>query len=349
MPTIRRWIGCMLVLAAAAAGLSACVVIIPFGLPPFSMKWREEVVQEPEAFLVRSKILLVDVSGPILSEDGADLLGEDLNTPERLQGILALARKDRRIRAVLLRVSSPGGGAVASDIMYDELRRFKEETGVPVYAWAMDVCASGAYYVSCAADQIWAHPGAIVGSVGVISVFPSLQGTLRWAQVNMQVIKSGEAKDSGAFWRNLTDEEREHFQGIVNELHSRFVATVRAGREGRLRADLDMLADGRVFHAGDALAAGLIDDTMQLPDAIKRIKDDLQLRDAWVVTYNRGFGTRENIYAGLVGNPTPAQRRQWLSGGGLSGVAEGTLPAGLARLFQNLSSPTFQYLWLPGH
>lgn len=343
----RRLMPFMLLMFAAAMSLSSCVVVVPFGMPPFSLQWREQVVQEPKALFVRSKILMVDFTGPIVSEDMDGVFGEDINTPERVRGILEKARKDHRIKAVLLRINSPGGGAVASDIIHDEILRYKEETKIPVYAWTMDVCASGGYYVACAADEMWAHPGAVIGSIGVISVFPSIEGTLRWAQVNMQVIKSGEAKDGGAFWRTLSSEEREHYQLIVNDFYARFVNVVETGRGERLKGEIDDVADGRVFMASDALKSGLIDETMQLQDAIKRIKEEQDLRDAWVVTYNRGFGNKENVYANYMGGAPQAAQRG--AGASPASPLDGAVPAGLARLFHNLTSPTFQYLWMPGH
>src|SRR5207253_2836967 len=157
----------------------------------------------------------------------------------RVHAELKKAADDERVKAIVLRVNSPGGGVTASDDVYGEIVRFKKERKVPVVAALGDVAASGGYYVACAADRIVAHPTTVTGSIGVIMTSLNLEGLLAKVGVRNQTFKAGEHKDILSPLRGATAEERRIVQSILDDLHARFVSVV---REGRPKLDVSRLA-----------------------------------------------------------------------------------------------------------
>jgi protease IV len=170
------------------------------------------------------------------------------------------------IKAVVVRVESPGGGVAPSQEIYQAIRKLRERK--PVVASLGGVAASGGYYVAAACDTIVANPGTITGSIGVIAQLPVIQGLLEKLGVQAQVLKAGEHKDMGSPVRPLTDEERALFQQMIDSVHTQFIAAIVEGRkmeEPKVRA----LADGRVFSGEQAQQVGLVDALGGLEDAIK--------------------------------------------------------------------------------
>jgi len=313
-------------LAAAALGSAGCVTLdLPLGAPA---PLEERLVQGERG----PKILLLDVDG-VLSEEGeAGALG--LGTREspvaRVREQLELARHDGEIRAVLLRVQSPGGTVTASDVVYREILRFKEETRRPVLAHCLGVCASGGYYVALAADRILAHPTTVTGSIGVVYSGLSVAGLMeRWG-VEDQTLKSGAFKDAGSPWRRMRPDERAHLQSVIDDLHARFVEVLRAGRPSLDAAAAARLADGRIYSARQAKEAGLVDDVGYLPDAVKALEQRAGLASSRVVAYRRPREASENLYSEARG-PAPQ-----------AGLA------GAAPLRELAPQPGFLYLWAPG-
>jgi protease-4 len=180
----------------------------------------------------RAKILLVDVSSVITDEPKRRAFGlvEEESTVARIKAELEKAEDDDRVKAILLRIDSPGGGVTASDELYGELVRFKTKRDIPVIATLGDVAASGGYYIACAADRIVAHPTTVTGSIGVILLNLNLEGLLAKIGVKNQTFKAGEHKDLLSPFRGATPEERRIVQSILDHLHARFVAVVREGR-----------------------------------------------------------------------------------------------------------------------
>ena len=179
--------------------------------------------------------------------------------------IFSAVRRDRRVKALVLDIDSPGGGVPASDYLYRSVARIAEEK--PVVASIRGIGASGAYLISCAAHKVVATPGAIVGSIGVISIRPALRELLQRLGVGVNVSKSGALKDMGAFWRDPTSEETEKMQGLIDYSFDMFVSAVAKARkmdEERVRG----LATGEVFWASQAQELGLIDQLGDLEDAI---------------------------------------------------------------------------------
>ena len=184
---------------------------------------------------------------------------------------------DGRVKAIILRIDSPGGGVAASQEVYTEVKRVKEEKKKTVVVSMGSVAASGGYYIACPADMIFANPGTVTGSIGVIAEWYNFKDLAEWAKVKPIVFKSGEFKDTGSPTRDMTPREREYFQGMINELYGQFVHAVAEGRKGckgckegfdeeRVRA----LADGRVYTGQAALDNGLVDKLGNYEDAVKK-------------------------------------------------------------------------------
>ena len=173
------------------------------------------------------------------------------------------------VKAVVLRINSPGGAVAPSQEIYQEILKFRRETGKPVVASLGSVAASGGYYIAAAADRIVANPGSITGSIGVILQIPNIGGLLQKVGIKTTVIKAGENKDLGSITRDLTDAERQILQGVMDDVHGQFIEAVATAR--RLdRAPVEPLADGRIFSGRQALGLGLVDELGDLPDAILR-------------------------------------------------------------------------------
>jgi len=185
---------------------------------------------------------------------------------------------DGRVKAIILRIDSPGGGVAASQEIYREVKRIKEEKKKTVVVSMGSVAASGGYYIACPADKIFANPGTVTGSIGVIAEWYNFKDLAEWAKVKSVVFKSGEFKDTGSPTRDITPREREYFQGMINELYGQFVQAVAEGRqackdckdkgmnEDRVRA----LADGRVYTGQTAVDNGLVDAIGNYEDAVKK-------------------------------------------------------------------------------
>ncbi len=207
---------------------------------------------------------IVQIRGPI---DDADQFQHELDTFGR-QG---------RIKALVVRIDSPGGGVAASQEIHACLTRYREETGRPVVASMGGVAASGGYYVACATDRIVANPGTLTGSIGVILTFANAEGLLSRIGLRFQSIKSGPMKDEGAFWRDLTEEERKVLQSMVDDVYEQFVDAVEEGRRIP-REEILALADGRVLSGRQAFEAGLVDTLGDLSLAVDEARNLAGLR-----------------------------------------------------------------------
>jgi protease-4 len=171
------------------------------------------------------------------------------------------------VRAVVVRIDSPGGGVAATQEIYEAILKFREDSGKKVVVSMASVAASGGYYIACASDRIFANRGTITGSIGVIAQWYNYGELLRWARMQDIVIKSGSLKDAGSGSRPLTEEEEAYFQALIDNMYGQFVADVARGRslpEEEVRA----LADGRVYTGQEARENRLIDEIGTYQDAI---------------------------------------------------------------------------------
>ncbi|MDH4271844.1 MAG: signal peptide peptidase SppA [Candidatus Aminicenantes bacterium] len=286
-----------------------------------------------EVVLIKSpakeKVLVIDLEGMIgpLGQDG--ILNREGDVLSRVYARLQRAAEDRSVRGVILRLDTPGGDVTSSDILYREVVKFKERTGLPVVALMMGVAASGGYYVASACDAVVAHPSTITGSIGVISLFPDMGGLLSKVGVKMQVIKSGELKDAGSPFRDLSEKEQRIFQEIIDELYERFLSVVHESRKGSLSLEeIRNLADGRIYTAAQALKLKLIDEVGYFDDALQRVLEKGKIPAAQVVAYTYYPKRQNNLYAAKLENPSFFEQKS------------------LADLMPTLRSG-FYYLWLP--
>jgi len=277
------------------------------------------------------KILLLDLSGVIAEEEFSPLRGRpEVSLVARVKEELKKASEDDAVKAVVVRINSPGGTATASDILYRELTAFKAKRKVKIVSAIMDVGASGGYYVALAGDKIVAHPTSVTGSIGVIMVTVSVEGLLQKIGVAPTTIKSGERKDMGSPFRGLTEEERRIFQGVIDQLHERFVEVIAKERKGLSVDAVRRLADGRIYTAPEAKQLGLVDEVVYLDDAVALARKEAKLESAQVIMYHRPREYRSNIYSTLASAPEPP-------GGPLLSLPSLLLGAG----------PRFLYLWWP--
>lgn len=250
----------------------------------------------------RDKILLLDISGTISSREkrGAISFRSEDSIVSRVREELTRAAEDARIKGLIVRINSPGGTVTASDIIYTEIKRFKEEKKVPVVAAITELAASGGYYVAVAADTILAHPTSVTGSIGVIAVKFNAQGLMEKIGVVDETFTAGDKKDLFSPMRPSTAEEREIIQTMLNSFHQRFKELVLKGRPSLIAADIDRLADGRVYTADQALANKLVDEIGYLDDAVAVVKKGAGIKDARVVMYHRPWGYKNNLYSQLL-------------------------------------------------
>ena len=176
-------------------------------------------------------------------------------------------RDDQTIKAIVLRINSPGGSVAPVQEIYSELKKLEK----PIVASMGSTAASGGYYIAAIADEILANPGTLTGSIGVIMQFTQIKGLYEKIGLEQQVVKSGKFKDTGSPMRDLTDEERELLQATLDDVHNQFIDAVFEGRQEHLtREAIVALADGRIFSGQQALEHKLVDQLGNLPDAIDR-------------------------------------------------------------------------------
>jgi protease-4 len=277
----------------------------------------------------KDKVLLMEISGVISSEEGDGLSP----TPSMIASIkeqLGRAAKDEAVKAIVLRLNTPGGTVTASDIIHHELKTFKSNRKVPVIASIMDVGASGGYYIASAADSVLAHPSSVTGSIGVIMLTMNARGLLEKVGVEATAVTSGPRKDMGSPFRAMTAEERSIFQSLIDAFYQRFLTVVQEGRPQLQMDQLKKLADGRIYTGDQAKAAGLVDDIGYLEDAVELAKKKAGLAEARVIMYRRPGEYSNNIYSRLL---TP---------GPLASLGNFDLMA-----FVRGGAPRFMYLWMP--
>jgi len=281
----------------------------------------------------KDKILIIDISGIISEEEKrgfANLSGEP-NMVARVKEELKTASRDKHMKAVILRINSPGGTVTASDMIYHEIEQFKKNNDIKVIACIMDLGTSGGYYVAVSADKIIAHPTTVTGSIGVIMLNLSVEGLLQKIGVKDTSIKTGEHKDMGSPLKTMTDEERKIFQGILDNMYERFLAAIAENRKEITQEKLRLLADCRIYTAQQALEYGLIDQIDYLDEAVSVAKKETGLTKARVVIYHRPGTYKNNIYSQLSN-----------SGFGTINLLNIDL-----KTFIKSGTPSFMYLWAP--
>lgn len=255
------------------------------------------------------KIALVEISGQIF--DSREIVRQ-----------LSKYRRDDDIKAILLRINSPGGAVAPSQEIYDEVLRVRADNK-KIYASMGSLAASGGYYIAVAADRIFANPGTLTGSIGVIMAFGNAEKLMEKIGLEPQVVKSGKYKDVGSPARKMTAQERAYLQRVVDDVHQQFIDAVAQGRNITPQ-EARKLADGRVFTGRQALELNLVDEMGGLEDVIVKLGEA----------------------AGIQGRPKvvweepPKGFMEWLM--------QGSLPKELKANWMPSQFPSLQFLWLPG-
>lgn len=247
-----------------------------------------------------AKIAQIDVRGVIVDSPRSALFGDGANPVDELVARLDRAAKDPEVRAVLLRINSPGGGVAASETMYKEVRRFRETTGKPVVASMGEVAASGGYYLSLAADETFAQPTTITASIGVIMPTVNFSRAMSHWGIVSRSIKSGDNKDLANPLEPMRDGQYAVLQGMVDEFYAGFRGLVVERREGRglEMSRIDELTDGRVVTGAEAVRAGLVDHQGGVREAFARAKELARLPRATLVRYHgEGQNPPRSAYA----------------------------------------------------
>lgn len=216
--------------------------------------------------LGRDKVAVINVVGVITSSH--DVSQGSASSRHVIEQLQKYGENDS-VKAVVLRIDSPGGTVVASQEIYGAVNRLRRETGKTVVVSMADVAASGGYYIACAADRIFANPGTITGSIGVIMQFPNLEGLFGKVGIRTITIKSGEFKDTGNALREMTERETRLLQELIDDVFSQFVDAVEKGREME-EEEVRALADGRIFTGRQAKEFGLIDELGDFEEAVNR-------------------------------------------------------------------------------
>lgn len=257
----------------------------------------KERVLEGGGFGVHQKIAIIDVDGVMTNGSDGGLLGGGGNSVSDFVAKLRLAEKDRSVKAVVLRINTPGGSVSASDLMHHELLKFKEKTHKPVIATMLDMACSGGYYLAVGCDEIYAQPSTITGSIGVIMKTLNYADTMKKLGLKSETFKSGELKDMMSPTKSLTEKERDILNRIITDSYERFLAAILDGRDNLDDATLRPIADGRIYTAQQALDLGLIDKIAYPSEAIERAKELAGLKKAKVVMYGPSYLKQGNLYS----------------------------------------------------
>ncbi len=254
--------------------------------------YEERVIEEGS----KDKILVVEVLGIITTTSMRDGFITRQGTLERIDGILEIAKEDKAIKGILLKIDSPGGGVTASDLVFRQIKEFKEKHKIPVVACVTGQGTSGAYMVALSADNIVALPSAVVGNIGVLMPSISLEGLMDKLGIKNQTLTSGKLKDSGTILRDMNKDDKAILEEIVNEFSQDFIARVKAIRPVK-QEDIDIIKDGRVMTASMGLKHKLIDQVGYYEDAMKTMESLSKIPKPTVVVYRRKGENKGGFYS----------------------------------------------------
>ncbi len=276
-------------------GLTACAPLqFSVNLGDSGEAVREAVVLREGG---RAKVAMIDLTGLIADVRTPALLGVGSNPVDEFLERLEKAEEDNAVKAVIVRINSPGGTVVASDVLYDEIRRFRERSGKPVVASMGEVAASGGYYVALACDVIVAQESTITGSVGVILQTVNFSEGLHRIGVKGRAVTS---KANKALANPFEPMEEGHYtilQGLVDDMYGRFREKVVAARKGIPADRVDEVTDGRVFTGRQAVELGLVDELGGVREALARAKALADVERASLVKYHDPAMTARTPYA----------------------------------------------------
>ncbi len=245
------------------------------------------------------KIALIRVDGLIADAPSEAILGSGPNPVSELFERLERAERDPNVRAVIIRINSPGGTVTGSDIMHSEIVRFREKTGKPVIASMGEVAASGGYYIALGCDEIVAHPTTITASIGVLIQTINISEGLSMIGVKPRAVTSGDNKDMASPLTPMQEGQYAILQGLVDEYYVRFRSLVEDRRSEFSAESNGWAIDGRIMSGHQAAEIGLVDSLGDLRDAFERAKSLTGLSRARLVAYHRLPKAPETPYSPL--------------------------------------------------
>lgn len=271
--------------------LNSCITI-PFstGIEPLT----EQTMVKGSA----DKILVININGTIHdSQTKKSFLGaSETNISSRIAEELDKASKDSSIKAIILRIDSPGGSVTTCDILHNLISNHKKMYNQYIVAHMGSIAASGGYYLSVTADKIIAHPTTVTGSIGVVAFMINMEGLLQKIGIEDQTIKSGAAKTMGSPFKKMNKQERALFQKIIDSMYNRFITVILNGRPDLDKKNLLKIADGRVMIASDALNSGLIDEIGYWQNAVKAAEKGAGISNPTIMTYKRPGNYHPNAF-----------------------------------------------------
>jgi protease IV len=315
-------------LVAEAAVRGSVEVKIPSAPDPGPMT--PVVVRASHGGPGASRVGLIDVDGLLFHQNMTGLYSVGENPVAAFREKLEAAGADPRVRAVVVRINSPGGGVTASDIMADELRRFRQESGKPVVSCLMDVGTAGAYYLAVGGDEVVALPTSLTGGVGALLNHYNLQDAMAQLNLTADPVKAGQRVDMGSVTSPLDDETRKLLQELVDGFRDRFHDRVAKRRPGMTPEDWKAIEDGRIVSGPKALALHMVDRLGYVHEAIAEAERLAGTTGSEVVIFQRAGYPTHSIYA--ITPNTPIQ----------GDIVPFSYP-GLDRS----KAPTFLYLWQP--
>jgi len=257
------------------------------------------------------RIVVLDVQGEIIDQEASPFSVAGYNHQKILANLEEI-KSDETIKALILRVNSPGGGVYESAELTNKIIEVKEARDIPVYTVMGSMAASGGYYIAANSEKIYAQAETITGSIGVIMQGFNISGLLDKLGIEDTTIKSGDLKDLGSMSRKNTPKELAVMQGLVDNMYERFIDIVESGRE-LSRDEIYTLADGRIYDGVQALENGLIDELGYFKDALMDLRESYSLEDAQVIRFEENSLDRfSNLFLGFEGllpkqtSPLPA-------------------------------------------
>ncbi len=245
-----------------------CLLSVPVGIYSKQLLRDDKGDGSGSLSLLRGKIKVIFLTGMIMDRDEESVLSLTGTTQSTMKKIRK-AIKDDKIKGVLLRINSPGGTVAASQEINEAVTELAAKK--PVVTSMGDIAASGGYYIACATPKIYANPGSLTGSIGVIMNTMNLKGLADKVGVQAVVVKSGQFKDIASPYRPMSDEERALLQAMIMDSYSQFVEAVSTGRKMPVER-VKTLADGRIYTGRQAKACGLIDELGSHEDALKELQ-----------------------------------------------------------------------------
>ncbi|HEV3166248.1 MAG TPA: S49 family peptidase [Isosphaeraceae bacterium] len=276
------------------------------------------------------RVALIDVDGLLLNQNLTGLYSAGENPVAAFREKLEAAASDLSVRAIVVRINSPGGGVTATDILSEELRRFRGQTGKPAVACLMDLATGGAYYLAIGCDRVVAHPTTVTGGVGAMVNHFNLQDAASQLNVSADPVKAGDLVDMGSVMGPLKGEPRELLQAMINTFRDRFLARVTARRPAMTAQDRKAIADGRVITGPQAHALHMVDRVGYADDAIAEAEHLASVSGAEVILFQHAGNPAHSIYAITPNVP----------------IQNDLIPFSYPGLDRS-KLPTFLYLWQP--